>query len=506
MADPKLEQVFQVSGVPTHTFVEPTEYTKLLVSLRTPGRGVVIEGPSGIGKTSAVETAIKKLGTAVNVTKLSARKPADIEYIESLPSLGDVGLVIVDDFHRLEDGTKQHLADYLKTLADEGRPGVKIVAVGINKAGDRLINFASDLVNRIDIIRFETNPDYKISELLEKGEMALNVKINVSEEIIATAHGSFYLAQLLAHEVCIKSHMDERSDEFRITKVSFEAISAAVWDRLSLRFDDPCRAFCRGTRMNSMGRAPYLQILRLLGTGQEWTLSLREAMRKHPQFRGSIGQVVEKKFLKQVFQANPSVREILHYDEGSSMISVEDPQLVFYLRNMPWSTFARDLGFVRLEFGRRYDFALSFAGADRDIALEIANLLRASEVEVFYDKYEQNRILAEDIEEYLRPIYQSEALFVICLLGKEYPSRIWTKFESDAFKERFRTGSVIPIWFADAPPGMFDESRRVGGITFDRSQPIRPQVQEIVSSLLEKLEDQRPEPPPPPQMSFPDVK
>jgi MoxR-like ATPase len=61
MSTPLLEEVFKTSGVPTFTFVEPSEYTKLLVRLRTPGRGVVIEGPSGIGKTSAVETALKDL-------------------------------------------------------------------------------------------------------------------------------------------------------------------------------------------------------------------------------------------------------------------------------------------------------------------------------------------------------------------------------------------------------------------------------------------------------------
>lgn len=59
MPDPKVEEVFKVSGVPTYTFVEPSEYNKLLVALRTPGRGVVVEGPSGIGKTSASETALK---------------------------------------------------------------------------------------------------------------------------------------------------------------------------------------------------------------------------------------------------------------------------------------------------------------------------------------------------------------------------------------------------------------------------------------------------------------
>ena len=66
MPAPYLEEVFKTNGVPTHTFVEPVEYRDLLLNLRTPGRGLVIEGPSGIGKTTAVETALKQLGISTH--------------------------------------------------------------------------------------------------------------------------------------------------------------------------------------------------------------------------------------------------------------------------------------------------------------------------------------------------------------------------------------------------------------------------------------------------------
>jgi hypothetical protein len=38
---------------------------------------------------------------------------------------------------------------------------------------------------------------------------------------------------------------------------------------------------------------------------------------------------------------------------------------------------------------------------------------------------------------------------------------------------------VVPIWFEDAPPGLFDESRRVGGITFDPKGDVPSQVDTI---------------------------
>ena len=488
---PRLEDVFKVSGVPTYTFVEPKKYPDLLLNLRTPGRCLVVEGPSGIGKTTAVEKALSSVGVAEQTTKLSARRKADLEYIEILPETAEAGIVLVDDYHKLPVETKSALADYLKVLADAEDEKTKIIVLGINQAGDSLIEFAPDLVNRIDVIRFETEPDEKISELLGRGEQALNTKLNVFDEIVAAVSGSFYLVQMLAREVCLSAGVLEKRQDRTTTDVSFEAISANVWDRLAMSFRRRTEQFCRGTKLRPEGRAPYLHILNWLATGDSWTLDLRDAIRRNARLRGSVGQVVDKGFLRDLVENSNDLRAVLHYDEFSKQLTVEDPQYLFFLRGVPWRQFAHDIGFLSVEFDRRYDFALSFAGPDRDVAEALFTALAASEVEVFYDKNEQHRILAEDVEEYLRPIYQSEAQFVLVLLGPEYPKRIWTKIESDAFRERLDDGSVIPVWFSTAPPSMFDSTRELGALDFDRDGDLHEQIEALSTTLLEKLAESR---------------
>jgi hypothetical protein len=491
MPEPLLEEVFKTGGVPTHTFVEPKEYPDLLLNLRTPGRGLVIEGPSGIGKTTAVETALQRLGMAGHVTKLSARKPKDIEYIEALPELGAVGIVIVDDFHKLREATRSALADYMKTLADEESRETKIIVVGINKAGQALIDFAHDLVNRIDIVPFESNPDDKVEALLRQGTTALNVTLDAIPEIVSSSQGSFYIAQMLGREICKGSGITERSESNRAVQISFESVKADVWDRLAQVFKSRCELFCRGSRMNKEGRAPYLHILRWLAEGTGWTLSLRDAMRQHPEMRGSVGQVVDKGYLEDLVNSNSDITDVMHYEPRSAQLTVEDPQFIYFIRNIPWRNFALGCGFMGVEFPHRYDFALSFAGEDRDVAKELAQRLQDAETEVFYDKSEQHRILAADVEEYLRPIYQSEARFIVVLIGTAYPKKIWTRFESDQFRERFGTDSVIPIWFSNVPAGAFDNSRKYGGWTLDRNKPMSAQLDELKDTLLRKLADSR---------------
>jgi hypothetical protein len=457
-----------------------------MLSTRTPGRGLVLEGPSGIGKTTAITRALEELGKQADVTRLSARKLDDVEYIAALPEMGAVGTVIVDDFHRLDAATRERVADYLKTLADEELLTVKLVVVGINQVGDTLVSFARDLNNRIEVVRFEANPDALVSQLVRQGCEALNIELEIADDIVRAASGSFYIAQMLSHATCLAEGVTERSEDARVVGSSIELVRTRVHRDLERAFLPIATKFAAGPRLRQDGRAPYLQMLKWLAEANEWSVQLDREMARHADLRGSVGQVVTKDFLRKHLEANPDVNAIIHFEPNTTVLAVEDPQFVFFIRNLNWNWFARHIGFTALTFEARYDFALSFAGTDRAYASRLHELLAEEELEVFYDRNEQHRMLAEDLEDYLGPIYASEAAYVVVLLGPDYPKRIWTKFESEHFRERFGSGRVVPIWFTNAPPGLFDETVRVGGFTFDPGGDVEAQLREIARLLRTK--------------------
>lgn len=488
---PQVQEVFVQSGLPTYTFVQPIEYDRLLVALRTAGRSIVVEGPSGIGKTTAITNAIQSAGLSDKVLALSARKKEDVNLIRDLPNMLPFGIVLIDDFHRLDDAVKSEIADLMKTLADESASHSKVIVIGITNAGQSLISFGKDLAFRIEVIPFDSNPDFKVDELLRKGEETLNVDLNIREEIIVGAQGSFYLAQMLAYNACLRSKVLEARVVREGTHESYHAVVSHVMESLKRKFHEVAIAFARGTKLRPEGRAPYLHLLYWLSQSEGWTINAAREADHHVAQRGSVSQVVTKGYLADLIASSVAIQEVLHFDVASSTLISQDPQFVFYLRNLSWHGFAEEVGFLSIEFPTRYDFALSFAGEDRNIAEALFRSLVDHEVEVFYDVNEQHRILAEDVEEYLKPIYASEAQFVLCLLGPAYPKKIWTKFESEQFKARFKVGEVIPIVMSNAPLGVFDAANTVGHLSWDHSKDIATQVSGITEILLRKCGDRR---------------
>ncbi|MBR0778750.1 TIR domain-containing protein [Bradyrhizobium diazoefficiens] len=491
MSAPMLEDVFKRSGLPTYTFVQPAEYDHLKVALRTAGRGVVVEGPSGIGKTTAVRKAASEMGLSEAALELSGRRARDVELIAELPNMGDLGMVIIDDFHRLPEPVKHSIAEFLKFLADNESPKTKMVLIGINKAGDSLVHFAADLNNRIDTIHFEVNDIGRVRELIKKDEEALQITISCAEELAEDAAGSFHIAQILCHELCLNAGITERPDKTTRIEIGLAVIKERVLAELARTFRDRCIEFARGRRFRREGRAPYLHLLLYLIKSDEWTVSIDQILASNAKIRGSLSQVVDKGHLTDFLNERTELRDLFHFDGYTRVLAVEDPKVMYFLRNLFWSKFVRDVGFLSVEYRSKYDFALSFAGEVRPIAEAIARILKENELEVFYDKDEQHRILAKDVESYLGPIYQSEARFVVALLSKEFPKKIWTKFESDNFKQRFGSDTVIPIWFADASPGMFDESARYGGLSIDLSKNVDASIQEICIALIMKAGEER---------------
>ena len=186
-------------------------------------------------------------------------------------------------------------------------------------------------------------------------------KIQVhSSRINKDAQGSFHLAQMLCHECCIEAGVLEEEECSRKTTASMEVIRERVLSELSKTFFNKAKLFSTCPRLRKEGRAPYFYLLRWLASGTEWTLNIKDAIRKNPVHRGSIGQIIDKGFLLDHIRNHPELQDVIHFDASTSELSIEDPKFFYYVKNLLWSKFCEQVGYRSVEFESRYDYALSF--------------------------------------------------------------------------------------------------------------------------------------------------
>ncbi|GAB3491281.1 TIR domain-containing protein [Amycolatopsis cihanbeyliensis] len=107
-----------------------------------------------------------------------------------------------------------------------------------------------------------------------------------------------------------------------------------------------------------------------------------------------------------------------------------------------------------------YDICLSFATEQRAYVDEVARLLRAEDVRVFYDSFETVPLWGADLTEYFERIYRQRSRYCVLFLSADYVAKAWTNLERRAALARaFADGGdyLLPVRCDDTSvPGVLE--------------------------------------------------
>ena len=105
-----------------------------------------------------------------------------------------------------------------------------------------------------------------------------------------------------------------------------------------------------------------------------------------------------------------------------------------------------------------YDVVISFAGENRNIVEPLANMLKSSNISVFYDKFEEANLWGKNLYTYLSEVYNKKGKFCVIFVSKEYKQKVWTNKEREAAQARALKETIeyiLPIRIDDTElPGM----------------------------------------------------
>jgi 3',5'-cyclic AMP phosphodiesterase CpdA len=397
-----IEDIFRTVGSPDVTFVEPAQSKRLHAYLRAMAQGLVVEGPSGVGKTTIVRKVLHDL-QASEQEWLLGQLEEDRVKLDARLTEGFRGHLVIDDFHLLDRPRQVRVAVAMKVIADREPRVSKITVIGINPVGDSLVSALGDLAGRFEVVPMGRQPDEKVSELIQKGEAATNVLFRQRSEFILAAEGSFYTAQQLCYEAALKAEIHQTMPVLTPVDFGFRDVVDTVVKKLDTRYFGDLRSFaCHDEKVPPRGAG--LALLWLLAQSEEGHVSFDDARHRFPDADVRAALTLWKgSFLSKCFDDTPSLKSLLYYNKGAGVLSIEDPRLAFYLRHMPWPGFITRTGHknARIDADRNLVFSRR-EPSDRPPAEEaLAHVLHLSDLhftqltqaDVWYGQ------LAEDLKE-----------------------------------------------------------------------------------------------------------
>jgi hypothetical protein len=142
-----------------------------------------------------------------------------------------------------------------------------------------------------------------------------------------------------------------------------------------------------------------------------------------------------------------------------------------------------------------YDIALSFAGEDRALAKEFADLFRAKKMKVLSEEFQSIELGGSDFVTHIAELYRTKARYCVMFISQHYPLKKWTESERTAAQQhalRDANEYLIPVQLDHTEvPG-------IRGTTAYRDLR-QHSLESIVDWLEQKLAETRDRSGPPPQ-------
>lgn len=338
-----LGNVFVRSEEPTVTFVESEDFQELQQVLRGKKRAVIIQGPNGIGKT----TAVRKATQGMQATFLDARNPQRRDQLETALQHWHDGLLIIDDFHYLDASLGQKIVDYLITLADpkqganNKRSTKKLVLVGSVPNGQQLVALPPGVATDIEVFTWNRVTDKLVWEMIAKGEHELNIKLNHKdkENLVLMAGGSLNLAQILCYYTCFLAKVLTAEDQLRNVPCNITSVIDALKTDLASNFSNATAAFAAlgASYDDNLG----LWLLKELAASENGLLSLAHLKERKPELSSDIERFMSEMWLKMLYREYPNSEKYFFFNHSTSTLIADEPLFILHLQHLSWAKLAQ---------------------------------------------------------------------------------------------------------------------------------------------------------------------
>jgi hypothetical protein len=170
--------------------------------------------PGGVKPGFEAEKALTTEGQVTS--RALSLDPSDFnEVIAALDSIGLDGLIILEDYHYLDDSTQGDFARLLKAYYDYSQLCFIVIGVWIDE--HRLLRYAGDLRERVTPVSADMWTRDQLAEVIEKGEVLLNIEFSADfkEHLLDNCFDSVWVVQQVCNRACLREGVKQEQDEHR---------------------------------------------------------------------------------------------------------------------------------------------------------------------------------------------------------------------------------------------------------------------------------------------------
>jgi len=110
---------------------------------------------------------------------------------------------VLEDFHKIDDSEKVQLSQLMKVFMDlsDEYPDLKIIALGAVDTARQVVDYDHEMRNRVAEVQVSLMTEQEISSIIEKGEAALNVSFNPEIKRLVARHSNGLPS--VCHHLCL---------------------------------------------------------------------------------------------------------------------------------------------------------------------------------------------------------------------------------------------------------------------------------------------------------------
>ena len=110
---------------------------------------------------------------------------------------------VLEDFHKIDDSEKAQLSQLMKVFMDlsDEYPDLKIIALGAVDTARQVVDYDHEMRNRVAEVHVSLMTEQEISSIIEKGEAALNITFNPEIKRLVSRHSNGLAS--VCHHLCL---------------------------------------------------------------------------------------------------------------------------------------------------------------------------------------------------------------------------------------------------------------------------------------------------------------